>query len=347
MARIKSKFINSEAATNGQALVADGAGKASWQTVTASASAGGVNGNVQYNNAGAIAGAADVSVVSGDLTFVPYDGTTPAVPTNAVLFNKKLAGRHMMSQIGPSGIDYSYQPLMSRNKIGIWTPPGNATTVPGVFGMSAFTAVGTATARNVATTRFATRLRRLGFVSAATAGSLASIRLPAAQFTTGDGGIPSAAGFFCSWRFIISDAAAVSGARMFTGITSSTAAPTNVEPSTLTNIIGVGHGAADTNLKVYYGAGTAATPIDLTNAFPTNTLSTEVFEVNLFAPPQTSLTCYYDIIRLNTGDRASGILQSNLPASTVLLGWNCWRCNNATALAVGFDLCNFYIETDN
>lgn len=36
-----------------------------------------------------------------------------------------------------------------------------------------------------------------------------------------------------------------------------------------------------------------------------------------------------------------------IPQSTTVLSWNGWATNNATALAVGIDLCSLYVETDN
>ena len=130
-------------------------------------------------------------------------------------------------------------------------------TVPGVFGFTAPTTVGTVTARNVATTNFATRMRRLGYVSAATAASLASARVPVAQYTIGNGA--GLGGFTYIVRFVPSDAAAVSGERFFVGLTSATGAPTNVDPATLTNAVGLAQLSSGTNCFVVYGGSAAQT----------------------------------------------------------------------------------------
>jgi hypothetical protein len=214
-----------------------------------------------------------------------------------------------------------------------------------VFGYTALTAVGTATARTITTANMFMRLRRLGFVSAATGGSLASIRIAAAQITLGDGTL---GGFHKVLRFGISDAALVAGARMFMGVSATTAAPTNVAPSTLLNCIGVGHDAAATNLSLYYGGTTAQTPIDLGANFPVTT-NTDVYELALFAPPGGDIT--WEVSRLNTGHVASGSITAAggvaLPSPTILLSpmWG-YRTNNATATAVGLDLMSDYFETD-
>jgi hypothetical protein len=266
------------------------------------------------------------------------------------VYSKSVCGRSMLKWVGSSGLDNIAQPMIAFNKVAWWNPPGNSTTVPAVNGMSAYTTVGTATARNVATTNMFVRMKRLGFVSAATTGSLTSIRHPYAQFTIGNGS--GLGGFTKVIRFGISDAATVSTARMFIGMSSSIAAPTNVEPSTLTNSIGVGHGASDSNLKLYYGGSTAQTPIDLGSNFPKNTLSVDVYELILFSSPNITNTVYYRVTRLNTGAVAEGTLTATtagtqLPSATTLLNMTwCYRTNNTTALAVGLDIMSDYIETD-
>lgn len=276
--------------------------------------------------------------------------TDPSTPSGQiVVYSKSVGGRLMPKFKGPTGIDSPLQPFLGQNKIGIWNPPGNATTVPGVFGYTAYTVVGTATARNIATTNLTTRMRRLGYVSAATVGSLVSLRQPAAQISTGNGN--GIGGFHKIVRFAISDAATVAGARMFVGISSSVSAPTNVEPSTLTQCVGVGHGASDTNLKIFYGGSSAQTPIDLGSNFPITAGTVESYELILFSPPNENSVIKYKVTRLGTSHVAEGTLSgtpgTTTPIYTTLLSyfWG-YRTNNATALAVGLDLISDYIETD-
>ncbi len=277
----------------------------------------------------------------------------PSTPSSNKLnvYAKQIAGRMMVKQQGPSGISTVLQPFLGRNKIGYWNPPGNATTLPGVFGFTGYTVVGTATARNITAADTFNRMRRLGIVSATTAGSLASFRVAAAQIQLGDGYGNN--GFHKIIRFGCSDAATVAGARQFCGVSSTTAAPTNVEPSTLLNCIGVGHGASDTNLKIFYGGSVAQSPIDLGVNFPANSLSADAYELALFSPPNSFSTVFYEVTRINTGDVATGAIVGDgaaiiLPSPYLQLtySWN-FRTNNATALAVGIDIMSDYIETDN
>ena len=291
-----------------------------------------------------------------EITTLLLDGQSsdPSAPASGTLtvYSKAIAGRMMLKQIGPSGLATALQPFLARNKVGYWNPPGNNTTLPGVFAYTAYTITGsTATTRSVTTTNLFQQMRRLGYVSSsATAGSVATVFVAAAQVTVGNGS--GLGGFYKICRFGCSDAASVATARQFVGVSSSIVAPTNVEPATLTNVIGVGHGAADTNLKIFYGGSAAQTPISLGSNFPVNTLSADAYELALFAPSNSNNTVYYEVTRINTGNVATGTLTGTagtaLPASTTLLSYHwSYRTNNTTALKVGLDIMSDYIETDN
>ena len=262
------------------------------------------------------------------------DTAGAAFPLNAVA---GAVGTAMGSWNLP-GVDSNLFPIAT------WFPPGNATTVPAVIGFQAFTAITAGTARTVATTNAGTRIKRLGFpTSAATAGLLAGVRLAVAQFTLG---ATPVGGFIATTIFGCGDAATVAGARQFCGITSNTAAPTNVEPSTLLNCIGAGHGAADANLKVYTAGSAVNAAIDLGANFPISTLnSADMYRLTVYAPKDPGAAGYkaaWHVQRLGTAFSASGILTgaagTTVPATTTLLTFNSWRTNNATALAAVLDV---------
>jgi hypothetical protein len=279
------------------------------------------------------------------------DIADPVAPTgdNILLYAKKIAGRSFPKWVDPTGLDNIVQPSIAANKVSWWNPPGNATTVPGVLGMAAMTALGTATARTIATTNMFTRMRRLGYVSSNTANNLCGHYSNQATITMGAGG--NLGGFFKVVRFGCS--AVTSSFRMFVGISSMTGAPTSVEPSTLTNSIGIGRGAADTNLKIYYGGSAAQAPIDLGVNFPANTSNVDIYELILFNPANDSLNVNYRVSRLNTGDVVEGVLTAatsgiQLPLPTTLLSTSrTWRTNNTGSNgAAGLDIMSDYIETD-
>ena len=270
--------------------------------------------------------------------------SVPATPaTGLKLWSRNLAGRRHLLVTDPAGESYPLQPHLARTRTGRWNPIGNANNLPLAEGIAAPTSTGTATVRTVATTNLFASLRRLGLVSAATAGSLAGLRLAAAQFWRGNGAGLGGFTFYC--RFGTSDAATVSGARMFVGLSASTGAPTNVEPNTINNSVGVGQIAASNNLQIITRDATTAATTDLGASFPASTLSVDVYDLLLFCAPNGS-TIGYRVERMNTGDVAEGTLSTNLPVNTTLLGIQLWRTNNATALAVGLDLVHLQIDTD-
>lgn len=194
----------------------------------------------------------------------------------------------------------------------------------------------------------------MAYVSAATAGSLCGIYHTLAQYTTGTG--TGLGGFFCSWRFAASDAAAVSGARMFVGMSSSVAAATNVEPSTLTNCIGVAQlSTSSTQLYIVYGGSAAQTAIALGTNFPPMTAAGATngvaYELSVFASPNSNGTIGWRVERIGTQYVAEGhitpaVAGTQTPLNTTLLSPRAWRCNNTAAVAAGLDIIHLYLETD-
>ena len=152
-------------------------------------------------------------------------------------------------------------------------------------------------------------------------------------------------------RWVESDPAGVSGRREFIGMSSSTSAPSNVEPNTLTNTIGVGQ--LSTDATQYYwiqGGNSAQTAVAIGTSLgaPAGN-STTAWELAIFAPASVANTFYLQLTNLSTGATASTTMSGSatvVPQSSTLLAWRHWATNNATAAAVGMDLCSLYFETD-
>jgi peptidoglycan/xylan/chitin deacetylase (PgdA/CDA1 family) len=274
----------------------------------------------------------------------------PAVPTSGTtLFTRPRAGRRALAIAGPTGETSELQASIARANIGLWQPQGNATTAPGVLGFAAVSAIGTATTRTVAVTSKATRLRRIGYPSAATAGSLGGARTTLTQHSAGSGSDDGSGVFFVE-RWVESDPATVAGRRSFTGFASSTSAPTNVEPDTLTNVIGVGQISTDATQWYWLQGGSAAqakVACGTALGAPGGNSAT-AWELVIFAPPLTANTFYLQLTNLTTGafvTRTMAGAATVVPQSSTLLAWQHWVCNNATALAVGMDLASLYYET--
>lgn len=277
--------------------------------------------------------------------------TTVSAPASGTmrLLAKNSAMRTMPAFRSPSGADVLLQPHLSHKHVAIWRAQGNAATAPVVFGIGAATAVGTVTARNVATTNVATRIHRLGYVSAATAGALAGHFFAAAQYTMGDGA--GIGGFHYADRIVTSDAVAVAGARMFVGLSSSVAAPINVNPNTLTNCVGFAQLTADaTQWYLVYGGSAAQAAIPLGTALGSPNLTNTGWDVALFANPDVAGQVGYAIKNIASGVTVEGVISpkvgTQIPPATTLLAPRAWRCNNATLLACGLDIASMYIETE-
>lgn len=272
------------------------------------------------------------------ITLPEASPTTPA-PGLLKAFSRNVSGRQMLAMIGPSGLDTALQPILARNKVGWWNPLGNGATVTSI-GLLGPTTLGATATRNVVTTSILTSVRRVGYVSTAIAGTLAGFRHGSAQLFRG---LTDRGGFHIILRFAVSDAALVAASRTFIGMHSSISAPTNVQPSSLTNIIGVGEDDGDANWHVMHndGAGTA-TRIDTGIAIN----ATSFLELAIFSPPSAA-TLTIQLINLSTGATFSTSPVADLPATNTLLNAvNAWRTNNATASIVALDLASLYVETD-
>jgi hypothetical protein len=267
--------------------------------------------------------------------------TTPAAPTSgATLFARYRAGRRTTAQIGPSGVDYSFQPSLWGNKVMTWQAQGNGTsTSTSLFGNSA---TGTATARNVASGSFAGWMRRLAYVSAGTAGASCGTRHNLAQFGRGDGA--GRGGFFYVVRFVVDTVQ--TDMRWFVGLLNATAVIGNVNPSTLTNMIGFGIDSGQTTVRWFNndGSGTA-TATDLGASFPATTAAV-VYEIRIFCPPNGS-TISYSIERLDSAAFTEGSVTTDIPSSTTLLAPQIWMNNGPTAAAVAIAVSSQYLECDN
>lgn len=273
----------------------------------------------------------------------------PAAPSagNLKTFARTIAGGYTAPAfLNATQTVAMLQPTIANKKISTFTPQTGANI--SLVGFATGTSQGTLTGASPSSTSFFTRTARVTVVSSGTAGNFASYYFGVGMVSLGVPGTPNAGGFYFVQRFGISDA--VASPRTFIGLTSVGTTPTNVEPSTLINSIGVGQGAADTNLKIYYGGSAAQTPIDLGVNFPTGTSSTDWYELTLFAPPTSNNTVYYQVTRLNTGNVATGTLTGTagtvLPSNTTFLMPRSWRTNNATASAVTLALGTIYLETD-
>jgi hypothetical protein len=287
----------------------------------------GTNGAIPTRTGGTWTALGNWITDGGDLVATTNASPTTPSATQVKLFAMDLATRIMPAFVGAAGVQNPLQPFLGKKMVGlVAAQPGVATF--SAWGMSANLA-GSGTTRAITTTNLATSSRRTGLVSAAGAGSAAGLRNGGSLF----------------WR---GNAAGLGGfhfAGQFAGL-GSLGAPTDVNPSTLTNIFGVGCEASGTNMALYASGAVAQAAVDLGVNFPTNTINIDLYELHIFAASNGSSISYL-LTRLNTGHTATGTISTaaNLPVNTTLFSWTMWRANGGTASAVGIDIGFAYAET--
>lgn len=272
--------------------------------------------------------------------------SNPAAPAadTVRVFGRKVGGRMMAAFKGPSGLDSSLQPLLARNKVGWANPQGNGTVIAAV-GLT-MTALGTATAANVATTNIHTALRRLAYlVTTAATTAVAGWRHAAAQFFLGTPG-GKLGGFHFICRFgPATGTAANTTRRGFCGFSSNTAANTDVNPSTLANVLGVGCDSTDTNYFLMYRTGTGTVVKVDTGIAKSAADAVEMYELAMFcAPGGTSVQ--FEFTRLSDSVTFTHTASASLPAATTLLAPQGYYSVGGTSSVIGMALASLYIETD-
>lgn len=288
-----------------------------------------------------------VLISDGNEIDLPLQAAPTAPAADRIkIFAGKHADRMMPRFIGPAGIDMTLQVHFGFNATGVWQANGNATTVTAI-GMIGPTATGTATAANVATTKLHTRMRRLEYlVTAAATTAVAGFRHTAAMWTVG-GAAAEHGGFFFVCRWGPATGVATTTNRAFVGMGNATGAPTDAEPSSITNIVGMGWDAADTNIQFMHRGAGAVTKIDLGASFPVPTVDRNtVYELTMFSPPGTTQELHYEVRELGTANVASGTITTNLPTTATFLAPRGWMSVGGTSSVIGIALMSLYLETD-
>lgn len=288
------------------------------------------------------------SVLSGvpDVLNVASQSSDPSAPSSGFLkfYAKKIAERGLLRIKGPSGIETFLQPHLGRNSICAALPNGNSATL--TYLRMALSATGTATASNVGTSNIHQQMKRVDYlVTTAASTAVAGFRSTAAQFWFGN--TAGAGGFHYICRWGPATGTSTASHRAFVGMRNSTGAPTDVNPSTLTNMIGMGWDTADTNIQFMYNdASGTASKIDLGASFVKPSVdNTSVYELAMFVVPNTTVV-YYEITNLTSGAVVTGSVNTDIPSNTTLLTPFGYHSVGGTSSVVGIALMGLYIETD-
>ena len=189
--------------------------------------------------------------------------------------------------------------------------------------------------------------RREWAITTASATAVVNLRGAALMFTLG-GNAADRGGFFLVWRWGVGRGGTISTHRAFCGMRGSTATSTDVDPSTLPNIVGMGWDSTDTNIQFMHndGSGTA-TKIDLGSGLPKpSTSDNTMYEIAMFAPPGTTQSLTYLVTDLVTGNTATGVVTTDIPTTGQLLAPRGNISVGGTSSVIGFVTSTVYIETD-
>lgn len=290
---------------------------------------GGSSGEVQYNNAGAFAGAADVEIEGGQLRLPAI--STPAAPVagGVKLYGLSFNGQDRLGFLGPDGKVRLFQNDLGEFSVQRFQPAAGLNSLVGENSLN-MVATGTATSAGSVITNLHTMKSRLDvLVTTASTTAIAALR------PNGSGARPvrvgkdaNAPGGFLA-RFVWGPATGVSNTsnRAFCGLDGDANVPTDVENSAkVTGLVGMGWDSADANIQIMHNdLSGAATKIDLGSGFPVPTTDrSEVYELQLFSPNSLTQSVSYRVIRYDKTDNtiaaeATGTITTNLPPVGTLL----------------------------
>lgn len=144
--------------------------------------------------------------------------------------------------------------------------------------------------------------------------------------------------------------------RGFWGLTSATTLPGNVNPATLTNVIGIAKIDGSNNLNIVFGGSAAQTPIDLGANFPATAAFGNFYELALFSDPNNAGAVTYQVTRwtgnssapanVATGTITNTTPGTTLPASSTVLTATGWVNNNTDAASRDWAFNCFFVFGD-
>lgn len=304
-------------------------------------SPGGSSGEIQFNDAGAFAGAANVEIEGGNLKLMTT--TDPAAPTGGIaLYAANFAGRLLPKIIGPTGIDTALQAGLHGNSV-ILISPTSGTAAPSIIGGTLSTAATMSLQFTAGSTNRWYSTQRKRFQTSTTAGNASGMRLAYAHVHRGNAA--GFGGFF--FRAQLGCQINLNGGQKFVGLAASTGALAG-EPSALLNMCGMGYDAVDSSAGNWQfmrndGAG-AAVKVDLGADAARGT--TQGWDLIMFMRPN-SAELFVRIVNLNTNALVLDTsYTTDVPAANAGMNFKAEVRNGAVAAADNLEVSKVYIEKD-
>ncbi|MGL6289319.1 MAG: hypothetical protein ACRC2H_01365 [Silanimonas sp.] len=209
----------------------------------------------------------------------------------------------------------------------------------------AVTNTGTATAASVAATNSHTRAGRLDLlVTTAAATAVAGARTTARFLRGASAGV---GGFWARWAFGPATGVSLASRRAFWGIRALTGAPTDVDPNTLVDCVGIGYSSAETdNVHLFHNDATGApTKINLGANFPKPAADrVNWYDFWVFSLPNGG-GLIWEAYNYTNNAVAGGVLTADIPAQATLLCWNGYVSVGGTSSVIGLALGDATVST--
>ena len=325
-------------------LRADG----TWAAPASGGAPGGSTTQMQFNNAGTFAGASEVLVENNQLRLATAGSVVAPAASGVKLVGRADAGRVLPAMLSQDGIVREFQTSLARASILVWKAVPGSTTVS-AFGSAAPSSTGTITSVGISTSSMIGYMPRVEYlVTTPATNAVAGFRGTVALVGVG---APAAGmgGFHAVGRWGPAIGVATATHRSFTGMANATSVPTDVEPSSLVNCVGMGWDAADANVQIMHNDGAGScTKIDLGASFPVPTVDrSALYEVALFSPRGTAQSVDWMVTDAISGATASGTITTNLPSTSTLLAPRGWVSAGGTSSAIGYALSSFFLDYMN
>ncbi len=273
---------------------------------------------------------------------------TPVVPAagGAIIAGLTTAGMTYPVMTFSNGLTREVQVGIPKSYISSWKAIFSSSTLTTLGNASQPSATGTATAVAYGVTDRYARIPKVEYLeTVASITAVAGFRSAQLYCTVGattanEGGFR----FYGVWG--PSTGVSVTTNRGFFGLANSVAAPTDVEPSTLINCIGLGWDAADARVQIMHNDGSGAcTKIALGVSFNVPTTDrAALYSLELYSPPGTTQTVDYLVTDLVSGATATGTISTNLPTTSTSLGYRGYLSVGGTNSVIGCALGGVYID---
>jgi len=314
---------------------------------------GGSTTQVQYNNAGAFAGAANVEIISDNLQLTA-PGTEPAAAesSSVVVYPTGLADRFMLAMRGPTGAASLLQPSIFSNSIMMFNPQSGTTGTGSNSFQTAWNSNGTVSHPTPAASDVASSGRRTSYANlAATQNQILGPRFNTdAERCFFRGNVAGTGGFFFFARFRLTCPA--STVRLFCGLQGVNASAALVGSDSppgphcglfhITTDPATGSGAL--SFATHDGTTRNALPINLGSNLVTGS---PLLEFSMYCAPNGG-TIHFRLDDVTNGVTYANSTTANLPGATVMMSSQCLAGNgtaNVTVGTVAMSVYRIYVES--